>query len=93
MINNPHSALIDIAKRRHNRTLKCVAGKTDMHVADELFTGHQDARVGFAVDNDSSSYGPDRICTCGIDHDLKPEFRNTRISSSQNLGAKSDVIS
>jgi hypothetical protein len=81
MINNPHSALIDIAKRRHNRTLKCVAGKTDKHVADELSTGHQDTRVDFTADYDSPSYCPDRICgTCGIDHDLRPDFCNTRIS-------------
>jgi len=66
MMNNPHSALIGIAKRRHNRTLKCVAGKPE----------------------------DDRICgTCGTDHDLRRDFRNTKISSSQILRAKSDVIS
>jgi hypothetical protein len=52
-MNNAHSALIDITKRRPNRTPKCVTGKTDKHVADELFTGHQDARVDFTADYDS----------------------------------------
>ena len=60
-MNNAPSSLIDITKRRPNRTPKCVAGKTDKHVADELFTGHQDARVDFTADYDSPSYCPDRI--------------------------------
>jgi|GEM_PF-4736283 len=80
-MNNPHSALIDITKRRPNRTPKCVAGKTGKQVADELFTEYQDVRVDFTADYDSSSYCPDRICgTCGIDHDFSPDFRNTRTS-------------
>jgi hypothetical protein len=96
-MNNAHSALIGITKRRPNRTPECVTGKTDKHVADELFTGHQDARVDFTADYDSPSYCPDRICgTCGIDHDFRPDFRNTRISIDvipQILRAKSDGIS
>jgi hypothetical protein len=84
-MNNPYSALIDITKRRP-RTPKCVAGKTGKQVADELFTGHQTARVDVTADYDSPSYCPDRICgTCGIDYDLRPDFRNSRISSSQIL--------
>jgi hypothetical protein len=80
-MSNTHSALIDITKRRPNRTPKCVTGKTDKHVADELFTGHQDARVDFTADYDSPLYCPDRICqTCGNDHDFSPDFRNTRTS-------------
>jgi hypothetical protein len=82
------------SKRRPNRTPECVAGKTGKQVADELFTGHQTARVDFTADYDSPSYCPDRICgTYGIDYDLRPDFRNSRISSSQILQAKSDVIS
>ena len=93
-MNNAPSSLIDITKRRPNRTPKCVTGKTDKHVADELFTGHQDARVDFTADYDSPLYCPDRICgTYGIDYDLRPDFRNSRISSSQILRVKNDGIS
>lgn len=96
-MNNTHSALIDITKLRPTRTRNCVAGKTDKLVADELFIGYQDATVYFTADYDSPSYCPDRICgTCGIDRDLRPDFRDTKTSVdviAQVLRAKSDGIS
>jgi hypothetical protein len=74
-MSTTHSALIDIANRRFNRSPK-MASKTDMQVADELFTGHQAARVDFTADYDSPECCRDRICqTCGIDHDFRPDFR------------------
>ncbi|MGB7954312.1 MAG: hypothetical protein WCF23_10045 [Candidatus Nitrosopolaris sp.] len=99
-MNNEHSVLIDITKRRPDRTPKCVAGKTDEQVADELFTGHQTARVDFIAEldyYDSPIFCPDRIRrTCGIDHGFRPDFRNTRISIDvipQILRVKNDGIS
>ena len=99
-MNNPHSTLIDTTKRRPDRTPKCVADKTDMQVADELFTGHQAARVDFTVEldyYDSPECCPDRICqTCGNDHDFRPDFRNTKTSINviaQILRTKRDGIS
>ena len=78
-MNNAHSALIDITKRRSNRTPKIAAGKTDEQVADELFIGHQ-LLVSILQPNydyyDSPECCPDWICqTCGIDHDFRPDFR------------------
>ena len=92
-MNNEHSALIDIAKLRSNRSLK-IASKTGKQIVDELFPG-QDVRVELDY-YDSPICCPDRICqTYEIDHDFRPDFRNTRISIDvipQILRAKSDVI-
>jgi hypothetical protein len=98
-MNNTDSALMDVTRHKSNRSPK-IASKTDEQVDEELFTGHQATRVDFTAEleyYDSPSYCPDRICvTCGIDHDFRPDFRNTRISIDvipQILRLKSDVIS
>jgi hypothetical protein len=78
-MSTTHSELVDIAKRRCNRSPK-IARKIDKEVTDELFTRHQDVRVDFTA-FDSPECCADRICrTCGNDHDFRPDFRDTRTS-------------
>jgi hypothetical protein len=98
-LNSTHFAHTKVTHSRCHRSPK-IASKTDKQVADELFIGHQAARVDFTAEldyYDSPECCPDRICqTCGIDHDFRPDFRNTKTSIdviAQILRVKSDGIS